>query len=94
MNPAAMVPYLVQWANTLTYTGQEVVDLHELPGMREILPKIPTQPDPRDQMLNTLMQQLQQMQEQVASLEGGAPTGGVPGGGDTANGAPPSESPV
>lgn len=93
MNPAGMIPYLVQWANVLSYSGQEVIDLHELPGMRELLPKIPMQPDPRDQMLNTLMQQLQQLQAELESLTGGAPPGG-PEGGDASQGAPPAEVPV
>jgi len=32
MNPAALIPYMVQWANLMNRVGQEVIDLNELPG--------------------------------------------------------------
>jgi len=82
MNPAGLIPYLVQWANVLGDVGQEVIDLHEMPGMREILPEIPTEPSPEQQMINTLMQQLQQLQKAYEELQGqlsGGGEGGEPG---------------
>lgn len=81
MNPAALVPYLVSWSSALRAIGQKVIDLEELPGMREILPKIPMEMSPEHQMVNTLLQQLQdtQMQlEQALAAGAGAP---APGGG-------------
>ena len=76
MNPAGLVSYMVQWCEALRSTGQEVIDLHELPGMRELLPKLPLQQDPKDQQINFLMQQLQSLNEQLAQLQGMAPGGG------------------
>lgn len=69
MNPAGMIPYLVKWANVLNKAGQMVVDLHDLPGMREIIPDIDQQIPPEQQMLNTLMQQLQQLQQQLQEAQ-------------------------
>jgi hypothetical protein len=84
MNPGGYVPYLVQWANLFSKVAQDNIDLNDLPGMREILPKIPLQPSPEQQVINQLLQQLQQMQQQAEALQqqladlgvGAEPSGG------------------
>lgn len=69
-NPAAMVPYLLQWAELLATMSQNLLDAHEVSGVKDKVPHLAqfVQPTPEQAQVNMLMQQLQQMQQQLQQV--------------------------
>lgn len=103
-NPAAIIAYQKKWADLITAFGERVLESHEVPGVKDKIPKLDefVAPDPAQQQINVLLQQLQQMSQQMemmAQAQNGPPGAGNSGddagvGGSGSSPSPGSGGPV
>ncbi len=90
VNPAGYPEFLGQCIKVLNYLGEKVLEAHEVPGTKGLLPE-PEPPSPEEEQINQLTQQLQtvtgqlqqmqqqaQMQAQQAAMPPGMPPEGMP----------------
>lgn len=71
-NPAGLTGYMHQIMDFMTFLAQKMAEENDLPSIRDMVPHVDP-PTPPEQQINMLTQQLQQMQQYIAQIQGQQP---------------------
>lgn len=67
-NPQGYMRWLQEWADFMTVLARRIVEHHDLPGMKEKIPKLPEM-TPQDQQIMQLEGEIQQLTQQLQQMQ-------------------------